>query len=82
MDDGDGEGLKDDGDDMLEPEDDEGVPEEEADVGVLDVGVPELALELLRGKKDDDVVDGLEVPDAVIIEAPVGVSHIVVFDIE
>ena len=82
MDDGDGDGLEDDGDDILELEDDDGVPEEEADVGVLDAGVPELALELLRDKKDDDVVDGLEVADAVIIEAPVGVSHIVVFDME
>lgn len=68
--------------DVLELEVDEEVLEDEDEVEVLETGVLELALELLRDKKDDDVVDGVEVADAVIIEAPVGVLHIVVFDIE
>lgn len=74
--------LEDDGDEVLEAEDDRGVLEAEDDVEVLGDGVLELALELLRDKKDDNVVDGVEVADAVITEAPVGVSQIVVFDIE
>jgi hypothetical protein len=74
--------LEDDGEDVLELEVDEEVLEDEDDVEVLVTGVLELALELLRDKKDDDVVDGVEVADAVIIEAPVGVSQIVVFDME
>lgn len=74
--------LEDDGDEVLKAGDDGEVLEAEDDVEVLDDGVPELALELLRDKKDDDVVDGVEVADAVITEAPVGVSQIVVFDIE
>ncbi|KAH0392215.1 hypothetical protein KCU89_g13697, partial [Aureobasidium melanogenum] len=66
--------LEDDGKDVLELEVDEEVLEDEDDVEVLDTGVLELALELLGDKKDDDVVDGVEVADAVIIEAPVGLE--------
>lgn len=83
VDDGGGEDeLEDDGDDVLELGEDGEVLEVEDDVEVLVDGVPELALGLLRDRKDDDVVDGVEVADAVIIEAPVGVSQIVVLDIE
>lgn len=82
---GDEVGLEDDDDDVLEAEDDGellGEEDDDDDAELLDAGVLELALELLGDKKDDDVVDGDEVADAVIIEAPVGVSQIVVLDIE
>lgn len=68
--------------DVLELEVDEEVLEVEDEVEVLGARVLELALELLRDKKDDDVVGGVEVADAVRIEAPVRVLHIVVLDME
>ena len=58
--------------------------------GLVDDGVPELALELPRDKKDDDVAEGhpvddgqgVDVVDGHGVDVLDGVLHIVVFEIE
>ena len=65
---------------MLDDEDDVKTLDDEE--GVEGDGVPELALELPRDKKDDDVADGHPLVDGHGVDVLVGVSHIVVFEME
>jgi len=74
----------------VEPVDGDDVKVLDDEEGTVDEGVPELALELPRDKKDDDVAEGHPVDDGQGVDvvdghgADVldGVLHIVVFEIE
>ena len=73
---------------VLETVEDVELLDDEDDVKVLDDeelegdGVPELALELPRDKKDDDVADGQGVDVGHGVDVLEGVLHIVVFEME